>query len=53
MTLKRSIATLILPTATFYPAETYHQDYYKKNPVRHRYYRLNCGREARLKEVWG
>ena len=50
--LKKPIATLILPTATFYPAEAYHQDYYKKNPVRYRYYRFSCGRDARLKKVW-
>ena len=47
------IATLVLPAAKFYPAEGYHQDYYKKNPVRYRFYRFNCGRDARLKKVWG
>ena len=47
------IATEVLAAQTFYPAEDYHQDYYKKNPVRYNYYRYGCGRDARVKELWG
>ncbi|MBC7717252.1 MAG: peptide-methionine (S)-S-oxide reductase MsrA [Pseudorhodobacter sp.] len=41
------------PSGAFYAAEDYHQDYYKKNPVRYNYYRNSCGRDARLKQLWG
>jgi peptide-methionine (S)-S-oxide reductase len=48
-----TIYTDILPSGPFYRAEEYHQDYHKKNPVRYHFYRFNCGRDQRLRELWG
>jgi peptide-methionine (S)-S-oxide reductase len=47
------IVTTIERAGPFYPAEDYHQDYYKKNPIRYKYYRTSCGRDARLAQLWG
>lgn len=51
--LDRVFLTRILERGPFYPAEDYHQDYYKKNPIRYNYYRFRCGRDERLEQVWG
>lgn len=47
------IVTEIVAAGVFTPAEAYHQDYYLKNPVRYKFYRNGCGRDARLRELWG
>ncbi len=47
------IVTEITEESAFYPAEVYHQDYAKKNPIRYSYYRKGCGRDNRLQQLWG
>ncbi|MEE8365083.1 MAG: peptide-methionine (S)-S-oxide reductase MsrA [Gammaproteobacteria bacterium] len=52
----QTVITPVLDSATFYPIkgkESYHQDYYRNNPVRYKYYRWGCGRDKRLKQIWG
>ncbi|MGH7398129.1 MAG: peptide-methionine (S)-S-oxide reductase MsrA [Candidatus Rokuibacteriota bacterium] len=51
--LEKPIVTEVVAAAKFWPAEEYHQDYYKKNPVRYHFYRTGCGRDQRLEAIWG
>ncbi|WP_455367124.1 peptide-methionine (S)-S-oxide reductase, partial [Kaarinaea lacus] len=53
---KQKVVTPVLDAGVFYPIkgeENYHQDFYKKSPIRYNFYRLSCGRDKRLKEIWG
>ena len=52
----KEVVTPVLEASTFWPIkgeESYHQDYYKKSPLRYKFYRFSCGRDSRLKEIWG
>ncbi|WP_442873051.1 peptide-methionine (S)-S-oxide reductase MsrA [Aurantimonas sp. A3-2-R12] len=54
--VKQDLGTVVTPintAPTFWPAEGYHQDYYKKNPLKYKYYRFSCGRDATIRKVWG
>jgi len=53
ITLNKFVATIVQPAMPFYPAEDYHQDYYKKNSLKYSFYRFTCGRNKRVEEVWG
>lgn len=52
-TLGETVVTKVLPAATFWPAEDYHQDYYIRSAVKYGYYRKACGRDARIEQLWG